>query len=85
MVLIKKTENIYFNKFRKKYSGLFKNPVSQDNRIRWKEVCSIFKTEVNNESDTYKLLGKHCRERWINHLNPQIKKFFLKKKELINN
>ncbi len=44
-------------------------------RIKWKEVCSEFKRECHLIKQSEEILGKHCRERWINHLDPNMKKF----------
>ena len=40
-------------------------------RIKWKDVCAAFKEKTNNNISS-QILGKNCRERWINYLNPNL-------------
>ena len=63
--------------FRHKYPQLFiqKESDATNNvpklRIKWKDVCSAFKEKTNNNTSS-QTLGKNCRERWINYLNPNL-------------
>lgn len=48
------------------------NPNLIKTKIKWKGVCLEFRKQCNIKEKL--ICGKHCRERWINHLNPNIKK-----------
>ncbi len=42
-------------------------------RMQWELIAK----ELNNKihfNDSYLRLSKHCRERWVNHLNPEMKR-----------
>ena len=43
------------------------------NRIKWAEIAIKLNKLANNNNIIR--VGKHCRERWHNHLNPDLKKF----------
>ena len=40
---------------------------------KWTEIAHELNQKCNNEIVR---LGKHCRERWYNHLNPEINSKF---------
>lgn len=42
---------------------------------KWNEIAEELNKKVNGKFSFR--LGKHCRERWLNHLNPILKKYFI--------
>jgi hypothetical protein len=60
-----------FIKFREKEPKLFDIQIN-DYKIKW----SFIAMEMNQRSmnRTKEWMGKHCRERWFNHLNPNLKR-----------
>jgi len=51
---------------------IFSDTKEKGKRIKWGEVA--FKLSKMTSGDM-KRIGKHCRERWHNHLDPILKKF----------
>lgn len=41
-------------------------------KIKWSKIADELNAMMHGN---FKKLGKHCRERWINHLNPFINKY----------
>ena len=50
---------------------LLKGIVGKNAEKPWAVVAK----ELNQESKSIERTGKQCRERWRNHLNPEIKKY----------
>lgn len=44
------------------------------NIYKWTDIAEELNKTSSLENKTR--LGKHCRERWFNHLDPTFKKFF---------
>lgn len=44
-----------------------------EKNFKWTEIAEKYNKMTPIASITR--LGKHCRERWLNHLDPSIKKF----------
>ena len=72
--LVKKLKNEIFLKLARKHQNLYDNPKS----YKWTEISA----ELNQSLDLHPIrLGKHCRERWFNYLDPNLSKLisFLQK------
>ena len=49
----------------------FRNKMKFKDSYKWTEIAHELNQTSNNEIIR---LGKHCRERWYNHLDPLMKK-----------
>ena len=47
-----------------------RNKIKFKDSYKWTEIAH----ELNQNSNEVVRLGKHCRERWYNHLDPNMKK-----------
>ena len=70
--------NLNIIKFREKEPRLFEIEAN-DYKIKWSFVAMEMNQRCTNKIKEW--MGKHCRERWFNHLNPNLKRlkkiFFL--------
>lgn len=71
---MKKQKFIYFlfiYSLKKKRSSF---STSSNNRYKWYDLAIELNKELN-EIESFKT-SKECKERWHNHLNPELKKYF---------
>lgn len=48
------------------------NEYGQNNKFKWANISQSFNQKISSKNNFR--LGKHCRERFFNHLNPRLRK-----------
>lgn len=60
--------------FQKDYHSTPNNTNHNHNNIKWSFIAMEMNQRLQNNENFLPKLGKHCRERWFNHLTPLLRK-----------